>query len=75
MPIVLETVAEKTGYPREMLEPGMQLESDLGIDSIKRVEILSAVQKKLPGLPAVDAKVMGGLVWSVVLAVPVRQRS
>ncbi|MCX6951157.1 MAG: SDR family NAD(P)-dependent oxidoreductase, partial [Verrucomicrobia bacterium] len=61
MPIVLETVAEKTGYPREMLEPAMQLESDLGIDSIKRVEILSAVQKKLPGLPAVDAKVMGGL--------------
>ena len=61
MPIVLETVAEKTGYPREMLEPGMQLESDLGIDSIKRVEILSAVQKKLPGLPPVDAKVMGGL--------------
>ena len=59
--LVLGTVAEKTGYPREMLEPGMQLESDLGIDSIKRVEILSAVQKKLPGLPAVDAKVMGGL--------------
>jgi len=59
--IVLETVAEKTGYPREMLEPGMQLESDLGIDSIKRVEILSAVQKKLPGLPAVDAKVMSAL--------------
>ena len=59
--LVLATVAEKTGYPREMLEPGMQLESDLGIDSIKRVEILSAVQKKLPGLPAVDAKVMGGL--------------
>ena len=61
MQIVLETVAEKTGYPREMLEPAMQLESDLGIDSIKRVEILAAVQKKLPGLPAVDAKVMGGL--------------
>ena len=61
MQIVLETVAEKTGYPREMLEPGMQLESDLGIDSIKRVEILSAVQNKLPGLPQVDAKVMGGL--------------
>ena len=39
----------------------MLLEADLGIDSIKRVEILSAVQKLLPGLPAVDAKVMGGL--------------
>ncbi len=61
MPVVLATVAEKTGYPLEMLEPGMQLESDLGIDSIKRVEILSAVQEKLPGLPSVDAKVMGGL--------------
>ena len=61
MPIVLATVAEKTGYPVEMLEPGMLLEADLGIDSIKRVEILSAVQKKLPGLPPVDAKVMGGL--------------
>ena len=61
MPIVLQTVADKTGYPVEMLEPGMLLEADLGIDSIKRVEILSAVQKLLPGLPAVDAKVMGGL--------------
>ncbi|MBL9213160.1 MAG: SDR family oxidoreductase [Opitutaceae bacterium] len=61
MEIVLETVAEKTGYPRDMLEPAMHIEGDLGIDSIKRVEILSAVQKKLPGLPAVDAKVMGGL--------------
>jgi acyl transferase domain-containing protein/NADP-dependent 3-hydroxy acid dehydrogenase YdfG/acyl carrier protein len=59
--IVLETVAEKTGYPREMLEPAMQLEGDLGIDSIKRVEILSAVQKSLPGLPPVDAKIMSGL--------------
>src|SRR5471030_2522930 len=44
-----------------MLEPAMQLEGDLGIDSIKRVEILSAVQKKMPGLPPVDAKIMGGL--------------
>ena len=61
MPIVLQTVADKTGYPVEMLEPGMLLEADLGIDSIKRVEILSAVQKLLPGLPPVDAKVMGGL--------------
>jgi acyl transferase domain-containing protein/NADP-dependent 3-hydroxy acid dehydrogenase YdfG len=61
MEIVLETVAEKTGYPRDMLEPAMHIEGDLGIDSIKRVEILSAVQKKLPGLPAVDAKVMGSL--------------
>ena len=41
-------VAEKTGYPTEMLELDMELEADLGIDSIKRVEILSAMQEKHP---------------------------
>ncbi len=39
---LVEVVAEKTGYPAEVLEPGMQLDADLGIDSIKRVEILAA---------------------------------
>ena len=34
-----------TGYPVEMLELDMTLDNDLGIDSIKRVEILSALQK------------------------------
>jgi len=36
-----------------MLKPAMSLDHDLGIDSIKRVEILSALQEKLPELPAV----------------------
>jgi acyl transferase domain-containing protein/NAD(P)-dependent dehydrogenase (short-subunit alcohol dehydrogenase family) len=53
MPAVLAVVAEKTGYPVEMLKPAMSLDHDLGIDSIKRVEILSALQEKLPELPAV----------------------
>ncbi|MEX2668382.1 beta-ketoacyl synthase N-terminal-like domain-containing protein, partial [Candidatus Uabimicrobium amorphum] len=35
---LLEVIAEKTGYPTEMLEMSMELDSDLGIDSIKRVE-------------------------------------
>ncbi len=52
-PQVLAVVAEKTGYPVEMLKPGMSLDHDLGIDSIKRVEILSALQEQLPQLPAV----------------------
>jgi NAD(P)-dependent dehydrogenase (short-subunit alcohol dehydrogenase family)/acyl carrier protein len=52
-PVVLAVVAEKTGYPVEMLKPAMSLDHDLGIDSIKRVEILSALQEKLPELPAV----------------------
>ena len=53
--IMLEVVADKTGYPAEMLDLAMSLEDDLGIDSIKRVEILSAVQDQAPGLPDVDA--------------------
>ncbi|MDP1796102.1 MAG: SDR family NAD(P)-dependent oxidoreductase, partial [Planctomycetaceae bacterium] len=52
-PIVLSVVASKTGYPVEMLQPKMSLDHDLGIDSIKRVEILSALQEQLPQLPAV----------------------
>src|SRR6266536_1765285 len=36
--LLITVVAEKTGYPTEMLAPTMDLEADLGIDSIKRVE-------------------------------------
>jgi polyketide-type polyunsaturated fatty acid synthase PfaA len=53
--IMLQVVADKTGYPTEMLELGMDMEADLGIDSIKRVEILGTVQDQLPELPPLDA--------------------
>ena len=49
--VMLEVVAEKTGYPTEMLDLDMDMEADLGIDSIKRVEILGTVQEQLPNLP------------------------
>ncbi len=55
---MLEAVADKTGYPVDMLEMSMALEADLGIDSIKRVEILSAVQQRIPALPDVDTATM-----------------
>ncbi len=58
---MLQVVADKTGYPVEMLDLSMSLEADLGIDSIKRVEILSAVQQKVPSLPEVEAAAMAGL--------------
>ncbi|HEU0197934.1 MAG TPA: beta-ketoacyl synthase N-terminal-like domain-containing protein, partial [Nevskiaceae bacterium] len=45
---LLDIVAERTGYPPEMLDQNADLEADLGIDSIKRVEILGALQKALP---------------------------
>ncbi|OBF49716.1 hypothetical protein A5787_09025 [Mycobacterium sp. 852002-50816_SCH5313054-b] len=58
---LLEVVAEKTGYPVEMLDLSMALEADLGIDSIKRVEILSAVQQRIPALPEVETSTMATL--------------
>ena len=58
---LLEIVAELTGYPSEMLGLEMDIEADLGIDSIKRVEILSAVDERMPGLPRVTPEMMGTL--------------
>ena len=52
--LMLDVVADKTGYPADMLDLSMELEADLGIDSIKRVEILAAVQDQVPG-PRGDA--------------------
>ena len=58
---LLEVVADKTGYPVGMLNLDMDLDADLGIDSIKRVEILSALQERLPGAPAVKPEQLGTL--------------
>jgi len=58
---LLAVVSEKTGYPEEMLDLSMGLDADLGIDSIKRVEILSAIQERLPGAPLIGPEHMGTL--------------
>jgi NAD(P)-dependent dehydrogenase (short-subunit alcohol dehydrogenase family) len=44
-----------------MRDPDMDLEADLGIDSIKRLEILAAVQTRLPDMAAVDSAYVGSL--------------
>lgn len=41
---LLAIVSERTGYPPDMLDLDLDLEADLGIDSIKRVEILGTFQ-------------------------------
>jgi acyl transferase domain-containing protein/NAD(P)-dependent dehydrogenase (short-subunit alcohol dehydrogenase family) len=58
---LMAVIAEKTGYPVEMLNPSMTLDADLGIDSIKRVEILSTLQEKLPEAPIVKPEHLGTL--------------
>ncbi|UCF89741.1 MAG: hypothetical protein JSW39_15680, partial [Desulfobacterales bacterium] len=58
---LLEVVSHLTGYPVEMLDRDMDIESDLGIDSIKRVEILATLEEKMPGLPNIAPESMGTL--------------
>ena len=53
-PALLSIIGEKTGYPPEMLDLNMDMEADLGIDSIKRVEIMWSLQEQLPHLPQVS---------------------
>ena len=45
--IVKMVLADMTGYEVDRLEEDMNLESELGVDSIKRVEFLSRVQSQL----------------------------
>lgn len=52
---LLSLVSERTGYPVEMLSLDANLEGDLGIDSIKRVEILGALRQVNARLDAVVA--------------------
>jgi acyl transferase domain-containing protein len=59
--LLLAVVADKTGYPVDMLNLEMDLEGDLGIDSIKRVEILAAVDERAPELPKVDRARLGAM--------------
>lgn len=44
---LVELVSERTGYPVEMLSLDLDLESDLSVDSIKRIEILGALAERL----------------------------
>jgi acyl transferase domain-containing protein/NAD(P)-dependent dehydrogenase (short-subunit alcohol dehydrogenase family)/acyl carrier protein len=59
--ILLDVVSEKTGYPTVSLDLSLSLDSDLGVDSIKRVEILSALQERLPDAPQVKPEHLGTL--------------
>ena len=42
---VLALVAEKTGYPVDMLDLDLDLEADLGVDTVKQAEVFAAVRE------------------------------
>jgi acyl transferase domain-containing protein/NAD(P)H-dependent flavin oxidoreductase YrpB (nitropropane dioxygenase family)/acyl carrier protein len=43
---VLATICEVTGYPAELVPEGADLERELGIDSIRKMEILGMLEKR-----------------------------
>ncbi|WP_338933035.1 beta-ketoacyl synthase N-terminal-like domain-containing protein [Streptomyces netropsis] len=43
-----QVVAEKTGYDVDMIEPDLFIQEDLGIDSLKQVEIAAEVWRRYP---------------------------
>ncbi len=50
---VLALVAEKTGYPRDMLDLDLDLEADLGIDTVKQAEVFASIREAY-GIPRDD---------------------
>ena len=45
--LVVATICESTGYPPDIVDPDLDLEAELGVDSIKRAEIAGEMALKL----------------------------
>ncbi|MFE1886832.1 phosphopantetheine-binding protein, partial [Streptomyces diastatochromogenes] len=58
---LLDVVSQKTGYPADMLDLDMDVEADLGIDSIKRVEIMGVLQERFPSATPVGPEQLAEL--------------
>jgi malonyl CoA-acyl carrier protein transacylase len=50
LPKLIALVAQKTGYPTDLLDPDLDMEADLGIDTVKQAELFGAI-RELYGLP------------------------
>ncbi|MFI9545741.1 SDR family oxidoreductase [Streptomyces sp. NPDC052016] len=57
--VVLEIISERTGYPVDMIEPDLDLEADLSIDSIKRAEIAGELARRLGAAGGADLTSLG----------------
>ncbi|MFH2092915.1 MAG: beta-ketoacyl synthase N-terminal-like domain-containing protein [Pseudomonadota bacterium] len=72
--IVKEVIAVQTGYTADMLEEGLDLEADLGIDTVKQVEIFGKVSGKF-GLTVPDDLKLRDLNTIAKLAAYIREKS
>jgi phosphopantetheine--protein transferase-like protein len=50
---ILALLSDKTGYPADMLDTGLDLEADLGIDTVKQAEFITEVREAF-GIPRID---------------------
>src|SRR5208337_1051470 len=50
---ILGLLSDKTGYPADMLDTGLDLEADLGIDTVKQAEFISEVREAF-NIPRID---------------------
>ncbi|MDQ3405122.1 MAG: acyltransferase domain-containing protein, partial [Actinomycetota bacterium] len=48
--VVTAIISERTGYPIDMIEPDLDLEADLSIDSIKRTELVGELANRFTAL-------------------------
>src|SRR5262249_17479400 len=55
--LLVQQISERTGYPPEMLGLDQDIEAEPGIDPLNRVEVLGALQERLPA--AMVARVSG----------------
>jgi acyl transferase domain-containing protein/NAD(P)H-dependent flavin oxidoreductase YrpB (nitropropane dioxygenase family)/NADP-dependent 3-hydroxy acid dehydrogenase YdfG/acyl carrier protein len=60
--MLISLITERTGYPADLVDPDLDLEADLGIDSIKRAEIAGAVASRLEMPVDADDSMIEGLV-------------
>jgi acyl transferase domain-containing protein/NAD(P)H-dependent flavin oxidoreductase YrpB (nitropropane dioxygenase family)/NAD(P)-dependent dehydrogenase (short-subunit alcohol dehydrogenase family)/acyl carrier protein len=79
---LLEIVCKRTGYPAEMLGLDLDLEADLGIDSIKRVEILGMLADSGGGQTLnlameklTNIKTLRGIIDCLAVAIPGEEKS
>ena len=55
---IVNLISEKTGYPKDMLELDLDMEADLGIDTVKQAELFAAMREmyNLPQAEGIQLK-------------------